>query len=75
MLLQLGNIMYFKFSIHVNYNLKKTVFMYYPSVVGSFMKLIYLTSYWTANRALIQEVYNEFLSKYYSIITFKFESR
>jgi hypothetical protein len=64
-----------KFSVHVNYNLKKAIFMFYPSVAGNFMHLIYLTSYWTANRAYIQGVYNEFLSKYYATMIFIFKSR
>jgi hypothetical protein len=75
MLLQFGNIMYFMFGVHINYNLNKAVFMFCPSVAGSFIKLIYLTSYWTANRALIQGAYNEFLTKYFVAITFKFKSR
>jgi len=66
--------MYFMFNVHVNYNLNKAVFMLFSSVAGSFTKLIYLTSYWTANRAWIQEAYNEFLSKYYATMTFKFKS-
>jgi hypothetical protein len=74
MLLQLGSIMCFMFSVHVNYNLKNAVFVFCPSVAGSFMKLIYLTSYWTANRALVQGVCNGFLSKYYATVTFKIKS-
>jgi hypothetical protein len=48
--------------------------MFCLSVAGSFVQLIYLTSYWTANRALIQEDYNEFLSKCYATMTFKCKS-
>jgi len=73
--LQFGNIMYFMFNVNVNYNLKKAVFLLCSSVAGSFTKLIYLTSYWTANRVLIQGVYNEFISKYYVTMTCKFKSR
>jgi len=67
--------MYFMFNVNVNYNLKKVFFMLCSSVRGSFTNLIYQTSYWTANRAFIQGVYNEFLSKYYTTMTFKFKSR
>jgi hypothetical protein len=66
--------MYFMFSTHLNYELKKDV-MFCRILAGSFMKLIYMTSYWTANRSSIQGVFNEFLSKYYATMTFKFKAR
>lgn len=74
MLFQLENIMYFMFSIHLNYDLKKDV-MFCRIMAGSFMKLIYMTCYWTANRSLIQGVFNEFISKYYATMTFNFKAR
>jgi hypothetical protein len=43
--------------------------MFCPSVAGSCITLTYLTSYWTANRAMIEGICNEFLSKYYTVLS------
>jgi hypothetical protein len=74
MLFQLGNI-YVRYSIRIIYKLETAVFMFCLSVAGSFMKLICLITYGIANRAMIEGVFKDVLSKYCTTVTFNFEVR